>query len=112
MSIFAVQTDELVSISKGELFHFRKQQLYLDNLEVYISSLSRTKCIMAYTNLKTLLFYKPGFRILSILSEFKVYPNSDVKDKFNKFWADHYSDQLDMMDKDNIIAIKRKNVKR
>lgn len=67
---------------------------------------------MAYTNLKTLLFYKPGFRMLSILSEFKVYPNSDVKKKFTQFWADHYSDQLDMIDKDNMIALKRKNVRR
>ena len=47
-----------------------------------------------------------------MLSEFKVYPNSEIKEKFQKFWTDHYSDQLDMIDKDIIIEKKRANVKR
>ena len=110
--MFTVQTAELLRLCKGEIFTFKNQLRYLENLEIYISSLSRTKCTMAYTNLKTLLFYKPGFRMLSLLSEFKVYPNSDIKNKFKGFWADHYSDQIDMIDQDNRIAIKRNNVKR
>jgi hypothetical protein len=112
VSVFAVQTNELLENAKGEIFTFRNQLRYLENLEIYISSLSRTKCTMAYTNLKTLLFYKPGFRMLSLLSDFKVYPNSDIKNKFQGFWSSHYSDQIDMIDKDNRIAIKRNNVKR
>jgi hypothetical protein len=112
VSVFAVQTTELVENTKGELFHFKNQLKYLENLEIYISSISRTKCTMAYTNLKTLLFYKPGFRMLSLLSEFKVYPNSQIKNKFQLFWANHYSEQLDMIDKENTIKTKRNNVKR
>ena len=110
--MFTVQTNTLVTNSKGKIFHFRNQIKFLDNLEIFISSHSRTKCTMAYTNLKTLLFYKPGFRMLSVLSEFKIYPNSDVKERFKIFFVNHYSEQIDMIQKEKMIENKRKNVKR
>jgi hypothetical protein len=107
-----MNTDLLKLNVKGKMFQFKNQLSFLDNLEIFISSLSRTKCMMAYTNLKTLLFYKPGFRMLSLLSDFKVYPKSEIKDKFKLFWTEHYSEQLEMINTDIRIDNKRKNVKR
>lgn len=112
MSIFATNTANLLTNVKGQMFQFKNQLKFLENLDIFLSSHSRVKCEMAYTNLKTLLFYKPGFRMLSVLSDFKVYPNNIVKERFKKFWSDHYSEQLEMINTDIIIENKRKNVRR
>lgn len=112
MSIFVTETQNILNSAKDDLFDFRNQLAFLDNIEVMAASPSRTRCSIAFTNLKGLLFYSPNFKMISSLTEYKIFPNSVSEKKFKEFWGTLYSDQFEMIEKKAIITIKKNNVKR
>ena len=110
--MFVVETDELVKNKKEDLFTFRNQMSFLDNLEMFITSTNSVKCSVAFTNLKSLIFYKPTFKMMNILKEMKNFSNILKKEKFRKFWNDVQNQQYEIKEREDEIEKKRKNVKK
>lgn len=112
MSLFVTQTQNVLNLIKEEIFQFKKQMKFLDNLIYFIESPSRNMVLIAFTNLKSLLFYSPPFRIISNLNKFKEFLNPKKIEIYNKFWTNLYNEQFENMEKREIITHRKKNVKK
>ena len=107
-----VQTEAVLKSAGDKLFDFVNQKHFLEKMEILSTSLSRTKCQVAYTNMRTSLFYVPGNKSLQTLSRFKVYPTTEIEEKFRVFWKDFQDEQYDLAEKEHFVEKKKTNVKR